>query len=117
MLFPHITDLSEKTAHTALRTLRSHISEQGLLMITIRPKEYWHIHNEGILASEMIGMHDEKGFAYTPHNLPPIENDITYGDTSIATDYFYSNFPQWRIVHVDYNLIDPYQVILFLKPV
>jgi 2-polyprenyl-3-methyl-5-hydroxy-6-metoxy-1,4-benzoquinol methylase len=110
------THLSEKTAHIALRTLRNHISEEGVLVITIRPKEYWYIHNEGKLASDMVRVHDEKGFAYTPHNLPPIENDITYGDTSISIDYLNSNFPQWRVVCVDYNLIDPYQVILFLKP-
>jgi hypothetical protein len=114
--FSVFTHLSEKTAHTALRTLRSYISEEGVLVITIRPKEYWYIHNEGTLASEMTRMHDEKGFAYTPHNRPPIENDITYGDTSISMNYFYSNFPQWKIACVDYNLIDPYQVILFLKP-
>lgn len=112
------THLSEKTAHTAMQTLRNYISEDGLLVITIRPKEYWYIHDKGAIATEMVRMHDEKGFAYTPHNgQTPIDGDITYGDTSISIEYFHSRFPQWKIVSVDYNLIDPYQVILFLKPI
>lgn len=115
--FSVFTHLSEKTAHTALKTLRNYISNYGVLAITIRPKEYWYVHDKGTLASEMIRSHEEKGFAFTPHGHTPNDGDITYGDTSISMDYFYSHFPQWRIVCVDYNLIDPYQVILFVKPI
>lgn len=115
--FSVFTHLSEKTAHVVLRTLREYITDKGILAITIRPKEYWHIHEGGKLSSEMIGAHEEEGFAFVPLNLPPIEGDITYGDTSISLDYISRHFPQWKIVSTDYNLIDPYQVVLFLKPV
>jgi SAM-dependent methyltransferase len=110
------THLSEKTARIVLGTLRNYIAEDGVLAITIRPKEYWNIHNGGVLAPAMLKLHDETGFAFTPHNLPPIDGDITYGDTSISLAYFDSHYPQWTVQSVEYNVVDPYQIILFLKP-
>ncbi len=115
--FSVFTHLSEKTMHVVLKTLRRYLADEGVLVITIRPKEYWYIHEAGILASEMIRMHEKDGFAFTPHNLPPVDGDITYGDASISTEYFQNHFPQWKIVAIDYSIVDPYQVILFLKPV
>jgi SAM-dependent methyltransferase len=116
--FSVFTHLSEKTARTVLTTLRNYISPDGLLVITIRPKEYWGFHKQGALESEMRKMHEEYGFAFTPHhNLPPINGDITYGDTSMTLAYISRTFPQWKIVSVECNEVDLYQVIVFLKPV
>ena len=114
--FSVFTHLSEKTANIVLQTLRKYIAADGLLVITIRPKEYWYIHDQGALAPQMIKMHDEKGFAFTPHNIPPIDGDVTYGDASMSLVYFESHFPQWRIELVECNDVDLHQVILFLKP-
>ena len=114
--FSVFTHLSEKTTRTVLNTLRKSISEDGVLVITIRPVEYWHIHNKGENATEMIALHNEHGFAFKPHNLPPIDGDITYGDTSMTLAYFEENFPFWKIVAVECNKIDLHQIILFLKP-
>ena len=86
-------------------------------MLTIRPKEYWHIYDGGALAAEMIKIHDENGFAFFPHKRFPVEGDITYGDASISLDYVNKHFSQWKLTMVEYNIIDSYQVILFLKPV
>jgi 2-polyprenyl-3-methyl-5-hydroxy-6-metoxy-1,4-benzoquinol methylase len=115
--FSVFTHLSEKTTDIVLGTLRKYINEDGLLVITIRPKEYWYIHDKGSLANQMIGIHDKKGFAFTPHNLLPVDGDITYGDTSMSLDYFESHFPQWKIESVECSDSDSHQVILFLKPV
>ncbi len=71
---------------------------------------------EGALSSAMIPVHEAKGFAFTPHNRPPIDGDITFGDTSMSLDFVSSQFSQWRLAGVDYNLVDPFQVVLFLKP-
>lgn len=111
------THLSEKTAQVVLNTLRKYIADDGLLVITIRPKEYWLYHAQGKLASPMIKAHDEKGFAFTPHNRPPVDGDITYGDTSISLSYLEDHFPQWKVERVECDDIDLYQVILFLRPV
>jgi hypothetical protein len=114
--FSVFTHLSEKTANIALQTLRKYILEDGLLVITIRPKEYWRIPDQGALASKMINMHDEKGFAFNPLSTVPVDGDLTYGDTSMSLAYFESHFPQWKIESVECNEVDSLQVILFLKP-
>jgi 2-polyprenyl-3-methyl-5-hydroxy-6-metoxy-1,4-benzoquinol methylase len=114
--FSVFTHLSEKTASIVLATLRNYIVDTGLLVITIRPKEYWQFHQGGIRAAEMIQVHDEKGFAFIPHNRPPIDGDITYGDTSLSLSYIAEHFPQWKLVKSVINPIDSFQVILFLRP-
>jgi ubiquinone/menaquinone biosynthesis C-methylase UbiE len=114
--FSVFTHLSEKTANIVFQTLRKYVLEDGLLVITIRPKEYWYIHDQGVLAPQMIKMHEEKGYAFTPHNLAPIDGDITYGDTSMSLTYFEDHFPQWKVEAVECNDVDSHKVILFLKP-
>ena len=115
--FSVFTHLSEKTTHIVLSTLRHHIANTGVLVLTIRPKEYWYQRNSpGATVAAMIKTHDETGFAFIPHNRPPIEGDITFGQTSISLGYFGAHFPQWKLARVDYNLLDAYQVILFLQP-
>ena len=114
--FSVFTHLSEKTAHIVLSTLRDHIADTGVLVLTIRPKEYWHGASPGAVAAATIKTHDETGFAFIPHNRPPIDGDITFGDTSISLGYFAARFPQWKLARVDYNLMDVYQVILSFQP-
>ena len=114
--FSVFTHLSEKTCRIVLSTLRRHIAPNGLLLITIRPKEYWHHHDGGVLASSMINRHDETGYAFTPHNRAPIDGDITYGDTSVSLAYIESNFRQWQIEAVECNQIDSLQILVFLRP-
>ncbi len=114
--FSVFTHLSKKTAHIVLDTLRKHVSHSGLLVITIRPREYWSFHEGGHLSSKMIPIHDEHGYAFVPHNRPPVEGEVTYGDTSMSLEYLAKNLPNWKILASDYNLVDPYQIMLFLKP-
>jgi hypothetical protein len=64
----------------------------------------------------MIRKHDENGFAFVPSNRPPIDGDVTYGDTSMSVDYIAANFPRWRLASEHCNPIDRYQVLLFLRP-
>jgi 2-polyprenyl-3-methyl-5-hydroxy-6-metoxy-1,4-benzoquinol methylase len=115
--FSVFTHLSEKTAFTVLTTLREYISAEGVLALTIRPKEYWAYHKDGILASKMLPLHERTGFAFEPHKLKPINGDITYGDASISLEFIEKNFPNWKIARVEWGEIDPYQVIVFLQPV
>ena len=114
--FSVFTHLSEKTCTVSLTTLRRYISNDGLLVITIRPRDYWLIHEKGKISSEMFALHDKTGFAFNPHKLPPIDGDITYGDTSISIDYFKRNFTSWEIVKTVLNEEDSHQLLLFLRP-
>jgi hypothetical protein len=114
--FSVFTHLSERTVHAVFRTLRHYVAQTGLLVLTVRPKEYWAVDNHGASHDEMIRLHDEKGFAFNPHNRAPIDGDITYGDASISPAYFERTFPEWRLINIEYNVIDPYQVILIFQP-
>jgi SAM-dependent methyltransferase len=108
------THLSEKTCRVVLSTLRRYITEKGVLLITIRPKEYW-THHDAAVARSMAAAHEERGFAFTPHNRLPIDGDITYGDTSMSLGYIGDHFPQWRIEYAERN-VDPLQILVFLRP-
>jgi SAM-dependent methyltransferase len=110
------THLSEKSCGIVLSTLRRYLAPGGVLLITIRPKEYWHYHDGGKLAGAMMNVHNETGFAFMPHNRPPINGDITYGDTSMSLAYFEAHFPEWRIESVECNQVDSLQVLIFLRP-
>jgi SAM-dependent methyltransferase len=114
--FSVFTHLSEKTAKTVLATLRKYIQDDGILVITIRPKKYWSFHEQGKYKNNMYRMHDERGFAFIPHKRAPIDGDITYGDTSISLGYIEENFPQWDLARVVTNRIDRFQMVLFLRP-
>jgi 2-polyprenyl-3-methyl-5-hydroxy-6-metoxy-1,4-benzoquinol methylase len=114
--FSVFSHLSEKTCSVALSTLRRYIAQDGVLLITMRPKEYWQYHDGGVLAASMIKTHDETGFAFTPHGRPPIDGDIPFGDTSMSLAYIEANFRQWRILSVEWNKIDPLQILVFLGP-
>lgn len=116
--FSVFTHLSEKTAAKVLQTLRGYIVDNGMLAITIRPKEYWLLKQRAAVSSEMLQMHEEKGFAFTPHNHANVANDgdITYGDTSISLAYMES-LPGWKVMSVEHSSTDSYQISIFLKPV
>lgn len=115
--FSVFTHLSEKTAGIALDTLRRHITDDGLLVITIRPPDYWKLPRDAALRTRMLQAHRREGFAFSPHDIPAIDGDITYGDASMSLRYLARKFPQWKRHRVDYNLADPYQIIVYLRPV
>jgi SAM-dependent methyltransferase/uncharacterized damage-inducible protein DinB len=114
--FSVFTHLSEKTTHATLKTLRRYIAEDGVLVLTLRPPEYWNFHMNGVYEETMLSQLAQTGFAYTPHNRPPVDGDITFGETSISLDYLAANFRQWTLASHLINSIDPYQVVVFLRP-
>jgi SAM-dependent methyltransferase len=122
--FSVFTHLSEKTTRIVPKTLRKYIADNGTLVITIRPKEFWYIlpkefwdtHKGGKEAAEMIKLHNDQGFAFIPQNRPPIDGDITFGNTSMTLNYLERNIPDWKITSTHCNPADPYQIIVFLKP-
>lgn len=113
--FSVFAHLSEEAAETALSTLRKYVAPTGVLAITILPKEFWYTPQASQWAN-MPKMHDEQGFAFTPIEIPAMKNNNNYGWASISPDYFAKNFPEWKLEKVEYNIIDPYQMVLFFRP-
>lgn len=116
--FSVFTHLSKRAAHAALDTLRRYIADTGLLVLTIRPIEYWQIHRglDAAAIEKVQHEHREDGFAFQPHNRTPIDGDVTYGDTSISFEYVRKYFHGWEMIKFERLLGDPYQIILFLRP-
>ena len=115
--FSVFTHLSEKTALRVLSIMRKYIADDGLLFITIRPREYWNFHEGGNhpAADEKIVEHDSRGFAFIPHILEPIDGDITYGDTSFSLDWLRNAQNDWIVDSTEYSTSDHLQIIVALK--
>lgn len=115
--FSVFTHLSERAATQALGTLMSHLSENGLLVITIRPVEYWSHHQpmEDRVRRDLASCHRSIGFAFAPHNRQKIDGDVTYGDTSMTLEWLQERVPESRIRRVDRSLIDPFQIIVMIS--
>jgi SAM-dependent methyltransferase len=118
--FSVFTHLSSRATRAALNTLRRYISPGGLLVITIRPEEYWLSAkidcSANRTADDVLAEHRKTGFAFVPHRRLPIDGDITYGDTSLTFDWLSREFPTWQIVGHDRSLDDPFQILVFLTP-
>ena len=114
--FSIFTHLSEKTAHAVMKALRVGIADQGILIITIRPVDYWHFVDREKVVPIILEQHATKGFAFRPHNRAPIGGDVTFGDTSMTLEYIRKNFPAWTIAGVDWSMNDPFQILVSLRP-
>jgi SAM-dependent methyltransferase len=119
--FSVFTHLSEKITRLALKTLSNYITKDGLLVITVRPEEYWSSiatidPTTGRSREEVLADHRSKGFSFVPQVRPPIDGEVTYGDTSISFDWLVREIPEWSLVGYDRSFDDPYQILVFLKP-
>jgi len=114
--FSVFTHLSARATRQVLDTLRHYVRGDGVLVITIRPLEYWSVGYPGHSDSP-TAEHRRSGFAFVPHNREPVDGDVTYGDTSMTPDWIATEFPRWRLTALDRSLDDPYQVYVFLQPV
>lgn len=111
------THISPRSTIAALQAMRKVIRPDGVLAITSRPPEFWH-HQSGIPAeqlADLVRAVDEVGFGYFPFNIPPLDGDVTYGDSVITHDWFIRNFPEWEYRGYDRG-VDPWQDILFFTP-
>ena len=118
--FSVFTHLSERTMMAAQRAIRQRIRPDGLLVITIRPVEYWdddRIRADPEKHSAIVDQHHARGFAFVPHNRAPVDGEVTYGDTSMTFSYIREKWLSWQICGYDHNIQDRYQITVFLKPI
>lgn len=118
--FSVFTHLSEKATRVNLNLLSNYLNPGGVIVITIRPVEYWGINKYAIaqkFSDELKLSHLVNGFAFIPHNRPPVDGDITYGDTSLSFEWLQKNFDKLRIKAIDRSFADPYQIYVFLQTI
>lgn len=112
--FSVFTHLAERATTVALATLARYIKPDGVLAITIRPKEYWSV-APGCDIRRMNKIHDKNGFAFVPHPSFAGHDDARYGDTSMTLAWLSSHIPAWRVVAHDRSLCDPQQLVVYLR--
>lgn len=110
------THTSDNATRTALAAMHRSLRPGGMLVATIRPKEYWRI-DPNASPAEVDGLkaqHDELGFAFRPHARQMAPGEATYGDTSMTLDGLAARAHGWRIVGTDRTLEKSYQQIVYL---
>ncbi|MBZ0290954.1 MAG: class I SAM-dependent methyltransferase, partial [Anaerolineae bacterium] len=121
--FSVFTHIAEASSQAAQQTLRRHITDDGLFVITVRPVEYWQfVGSQGQLTSEeveeLVQSHNTTGYSFKPHNNRPDElGGGLYGDCTYSLEYIEEHWPEWKIVKVDRNFSDYLQVYVYLQPV
>ena len=121
--FSVFTHLPEEVAVTALRTLTRHMARGSRLLLSIRPVEYWATHDFATLATTGYSRlraekeHARAGYAFAPHDLPPVEGIVTYGDTSMTVEYACRLAAPLQLIALEWASVDSLQLVLvFEKP-
>src|SRR5262245_12488039 len=88
--FSVFTHLPQEVAIIALRTLHRHMATGARLVLTIRPVEYWAHHDftaskaRGYSREASEAEHARGGYAFVPHDRPPVDGLVTSGDPSMT---------------------------------
>lgn len=116
--FSVFTHLSKKACDAALNSIRKSVKDDGILVLTIRPFEFWNVftNDDAFSKDKIIQNHIHNGFSFVPHNRELVNGEVTFGDTSISLEYVISNWTSWKLIDSQTNVEDSYQKILFLKP-
>ena len=114
--FSVFTHLSETAARIALTTLLRHLEPNGLLVISIRPVEYWYFDkytNDRKLSDHQVAAHNREGFSFLPHGQ---EQGIpNYGEASMTPAWIESSFPGVEVLGLDRSISDPCQIYVFMR--
>lgn len=112
------THISERAQTAALKAMRNVIAKDGLLALTIRQVNYWEQAPDTDTATRkmLLEAHTRNGFAFHRHSDEATDRATDYGDTSQTLDYIRRNWTDWKLVEVDWRLIDEFQTYVFLKP-
>jgi len=121
--FSVFTHLPAEVAVIALRTLTRHLVSGGRLLLTVRPIEYWAWHDfagsaaRGYSCQRAEAEHQNTGYTFVPHDRPPIEGIVAYGDSSMTVEYAERLATPLRLIAVECAAVDTLQLVLvFEKP-
>lgn len=116
--FSVFTHLSPMVAEKSLETLSRYLSKNGVLVITLRPFEYWDMRGD-INSKTLRKLRESQqatGISFFPHNRQEVDEfGVTYGDTTISLDALESMAPLFEILDIERCEVDPYQVYVALK--
>lgn len=117
--FSVFTHLDEAHTKKCLETMANYLTDDGLIIITVRPIEFWdckfshisHLLDENAIQT-LKNDHLSKGFAFRSE-LSGLQQG--YGDTSMSIDWIRRNIPSCSVVGADYSHKDPFQTYICLS--
>jgi SAM-dependent methyltransferase len=124
--FSIFTHLSEESTVAALKALRKAARPGAVLIITIRPVEFWQVCADGrshVLLSDqevagLVDAHTSAGFAYYPYVMDgAADGEANYGDTSFTLEWLLANVDGWEFCGFDRSINDPLQRYIAFKAV
>ena len=116
--FSVFTHLSPQVAKQSLETLSRYLTDDGVLVITIRPIEYWDMRSDlpSKTLKELRTSQIETGTSFFPHNRAEVgKYGITYGDTTFSLRALKAMLPNLEILDIERSETDPYQIYVTLK--
>ena len=119
--FSVFTHLPEEIAVIALRSIYRHMASGARLLLTIRPIEYWAWHDFSSYSASRCSReqaeadHTRTGYAFVPHNRPPIEGIVTYGDTSMTVEHAEWLAAPLRLIALEWSAVDALQLVLVFE--
>jgi SAM-dependent methyltransferase len=115
--FSVFTHLSEAAHERCLAVLHDALKPGGILVATIRPPDYLHLHPLMAPALARAG----EPYVFAPHPPEPDHpqyagEEMDYGETVITLPYVREHWGRWfELLHVDLLLGDLHQVALTLR--
>ena len=107
--FSVFTHLSERTHREVLECLHRTLTEGGILIVTVRPRAFLPL--MGLLENDY-----GKAYLFTPHNLPPVDGDVPYGNTVLTDSYIRNHWTDlFRILDGLWLIEDNMQVAYVLQ--
>lgn len=116
------THMNDESALNAVQLIRKNISPHGLLCITIRPRDYWKANVSGgklgkSRQENLLKQYDDNGYAFLPYSENKHGGPSNWGDTAFSLNYIEEYWNDWKIVMTDTADSQPFQNLVFLKPV
>lgn len=115
------THMNDEVAANAMNLYRKHISEDGIVCVTVRPRAYWKGRPSGGNINEsqrkaLLSSHDKNGYAFISYHDNKHGGPTKWGDTSFTLEYIKNNWKGWEVVGIEVADTVPLQRLVFLKP-
>jgi len=108
-LFSIMTHTPPNVNKSIIKALHASLSDNGILMTTIRPKNFWGFTDkfwDGHTQKTLEAQHDAQGYAHMPFSTNP-----NYGDASYEHQYFVNQFEGFDLLEANYCVVDPFQIM------
>jgi Methyltransferase domain len=120
--FSVFTHLGPGTQSDALAALYLSLDDDGVLVVTIRPRGFLEIRGAEFARlpdatlQDLLRRYDAGEFVYHPHNLPPVEGEVPYGEAVIPLAHIHKSWTDRFEILEEPALYasDPYQQTLVL---